>query len=298
MSDTNDFGSFAEAMSALGTLNKLESAISSAIKTSKIPPKEIRKFMKCTTVEEASSTPLFQFMKVLFSKVDLGTLQLTKNDIFNYMFTIPDSTVSRLYPNVKNKKVCYLTTEAIQQFFEKDLGIPGNAEEIKCMNEGNQACEFSITMQPLAVYHHVLDKGDRDIITNLLEKNDLPTIADNIGLHDEELQYKLEILKRYHIVDDAGKVTEIGETYHKYGRRADDDDEDFPPPWKDMSEISQAISTSTSFAEAFLETNRKEPVVEDISDGAIVNLTDEAKKSTSFAELISRSIKTDEDQEG
>ena len=298
MDDTNDFGSFAEAMSTLGTLNKLESAINSAIMTSKVPPKEIRKFMKCTTVEEAGSTPLFQFMKILFNKVGLGTLQLTQNDIFNYMFTIPDSTASRLYPNVKDKKVCYITAEAIQQFFEKDLGIPGNAEEIRCMNEGSQACEFSITMQPLAVYHHVLDKEDRDIIGRLLEDHDLATIAEDIGLHDEELKYKLEILKRYHIVDDANKVTEIGGTYHKYGRRADDEDEDFPSPWQDMSEISQAISASTSFAEAFRETNRKDPVVEDVDAEAIVNLTDEAKKSTSFAELISRSIKTDENKEG
>ncbi len=298
MVDTNDFGSFAEAMSTLGTLNKLESAINSAIMTSKVPPKEIRKFMKCTTVEEASSTPLFQFMKVLFGKVGLGTLQLTQNDIFNYMFTIPDSSASRLYPNVKNKKVCYITSEAIQQFFEKDLGIPGNAEEIKCMNEGNLACEFSITMQPLAVYHHVLDKVDRGIIGGLLEDKDLAKISDDIGLHDEELKYKLDVLRRYHIVNDINKVTEIGATYHKYGRRADDEDEDFPPPWQDMSEISQAISASTSFAEAFRETNRKAPIVEEVDEDVIVNLTDEARKSTSFAELISRSIKTDDNKEG
>ncbi len=298
MADTNDFGSFAEAISALGTLNKLESAITSAINTSKVPPKEIRKFMKCSSVEEASSTPLFQFMEILFKKIGLGTLVLSKNDIFNYVFIVPDSPVSRLYPNVKNKKVCFTISEALQQFFEKDLGIPGNVEELKCVNQGNDACEFSVTMQPLAVYHHVLDADDRDIIGHLTESQNLSSIADDIELHEEEIKYRIESLKRYHILDDTNKVTEIGETYHKYGRRADDIDEDFPPPWKDMAEISMAISASTSFAEAFLETNRKDPLVEDVSDDAIVNLTEEAEKSTSFAELLSKTIKKDDNKEG
>ncbi len=294
MEDANDFGSFAEAINTLGTLNKLESAITSAINSSKVPPKEIRKFMKCSSVEEASNTPLFQFMEILFKKIGLGTLKLSQNDIFNYVFTVPDSTVSRLYSNVKNKKVCYTLSEALQQFFEKDLGIPGNVEEIKCVNHGSDVCEFSVTMQPLAVYHHVLDTDDRDIIGHLIESQNTRSLADDIGLHEEELKFRIESLRRYHILNDENEVTEIGETYFKYGRKSTDIEEDFPPPWKDMAEISMAISASTSFAEAFLETNRKEPVVEDVKDDAIVNLTEEAEKSTSFAELLSKSIKKEE----
>ncbi|MCK4758003.1 MAG: hypothetical protein KAS67_06105 [Thermoplasmata archaeon] len=294
MGDANDFGSFAEAITALGTLNKLESAVSSAIKTSKVPPKEIRKLMKCSTIEEASNTPLIQFIEVLFKKIGLGTLKLSRNDIFNYVFTMPDSAVCRLYPNVSNKKVCYIIAEALQQFFEKDLGIPGNAEELRCVNEGNHVCEFSITLQPLAVYQHVLDSEDRDIIGGLINSQDIPTLAEAMDLHDEEVKYRLEILQRYHILDENYKVTEIGETYNKYGRGMHELDKDFPPPWKDMSEISQAISASTSFAEAFLETTTGEPVVEDVNDDAIVNLVDEAKKSLSFAELISKSTKKED----
>ena len=105
-------------------------------------------------------------------------------------------------------------------------------------------------------------------------------------------------MKRYHIVDDGGKVTEIGETYHKYGRKPDDEEEDFPPPWQDMAEISQVISSSTSFAEAFLETNKEGGQVEDIEAEDVVNLTEEAKKSTSFAELISKTIIDDDQSEG
>ena len=71
MADENDFGSFAEAITALGTLNKMEAAVSAALATSKVPGREKRKFMKCGTPEEAMNTALFQFMAMLFKQVGL-----------------------------------------------------------------------------------------------------------------------------------------------------------------------------------------------------------------------------------
>lgn len=294
MEEEKDFGTFAETVYALGTLTKLESAISAAIRTSKIPYRETRKFMKCSTVEEASNTALFQFICLLFKQIGLGTLQLSKNDIFRYNFVIPDSTVCRLYPTITDKKVCYITAEALQQFFERDLGIPGNAEEIRCRNAGSGTCEFSVMLQPLAVYQHALDDNDKEIISAMMSKSPLKALASNLDTNEEDIKHRLGVLQRYHILDDDYSVTEIGETYQKYGQGIQVEEEDFPPPWKDMSEISSAISASTSFAEAFVETTNEEPLLEDVGDREIINLAEEAKKSTGFAELIAKLSKKED----
>ena len=88
MEKPNEFSSFAETIASLGTLTKLESAISAAINNSRVPPKEIRKFLKCMSTQEADNTALFQFMRQLFDKVGIGRLQLIRNDIFRYDFAI------------------------------------------------------------------------------------------------------------------------------------------------------------------------------------------------------------------
>ena len=290
MEKINEFGSFAETISALGTLTKLESAVGAAIKNSKVPARETRKFLKCMSVEEASNTALFQFIRELFTRVGLGQMKLTRNDIFRYDIAIEDNPVAKLYPNVKNKKTCYITSEAIIEFFTKDLGLPGSCEETACINAGNPYCEFSVSLQPLAVYQLALDASDKEIITAIIDGSTVKSIATKLDMSDEEAQYRLSVLKRYHILDDNFIITEIGDTYHKYGEGMPSQEDDFPPPWKDMAEISSAISASTSFAEAFTETAKEEPLW-DVNEDDIVNLADEAKKSASFAELLSKQIK-------
>lgn len=294
MVDERDFGSFAEAVTALGTLNKMESAMMAALATSKVPGRETRKFMKCNTPEEAMNTALFQFMGMLFEQIGLGTLKLSKKDIFNYSFVVPDSPVCKLYPNVTNRRVCYITAEALQQFFEADLGIPGNAEEVACRRAGDEHCEFLVSLQPLAVYQLALDTEDREIINSLMSGMSIDGLADELHMEDEEIEYRLDVLQRYHIINNNFKITEIGETYHRYGRGMPVLNDDFPPPWKDVAEISSSISASSSFAQAFLETADGNPMYEDVKDEEIVNLVEEAKKSASFAELLARSTKKEE----
>ncbi len=290
MEKGNEFGSFAETISALGTLTKLESAVSAAIKNSKTPARETRKFLKCMSVEEAGNTALFQFIRELFRRVGLGQMKLTRNDIFRYDLAIEDSPVAKLYPNVKNKKTCYITAEAIIEFFTKDLGLPGNCEETSCVNMGDPYCEFTISLQPLAVYQLALDPYDKEIISAIIDGSTVKSLATKLEMSDEEAKYRLGVLQRYHILDEKYAITEIGDTYQKYGEGMPVEDEDFPPPWKDMAEITSAISASTSFAEAFTET-AKEDAIWEIKEEDIVNLADEAKKSVSFAELISKQIK-------
>lgn len=290
MEKINEFGSFAETVAALGTLTKLESAVAAAIKNSKVPARETRKFLKCMSVEEAGNTALFQFIRELFTRVGLGQMTLIRNDIFRYDFTIEDNPVAKLYPNVQNKKTCYITAEAIVEFFNKDLGLPGSCEETACVNAGNTRCEFTLSLQPLSVYQMALDASDKEIISAIIDGSTVNSIASKLDMSDEEAQYRLSVLKRYHILDENYTITEIGDTYHKYGEGMPSQDDDFPPPWRDMAEISGAISASTSFAEAFTETAKEEPLW-DVKEDDIVNLADEAKKSASFAELLSKQIK-------
>jgi len=296
MGQPNEFSSFAETIASLGTLTKLESAVSAAIKNSKVPPKETRKFLKCMNVQEAGNTALFQFMQDLFDKVGVGRLILIKNDIFRYDFAIDDSPVCKLYPHVKNKKTCYITSEALASFFTKDLGLPGNAEETACKNAGDDRCEFAISLQPLAVYQLALDDIDKEIINLIIDNMNSENIAESLDMTKDEALYRMSILKRYKILDDNYKLTEIGDTYQKYGEGIGGQEEDFMPPWKDMAEISNAISASTSFAEAFTETTNGEKIW-DVEEKDIVNLAEEAKKSKSFAELLSKQVKSDDKEE-
>lgn len=292
----NEFRSFAETVASLGSLTKIESAVAAAIKNSRVPPKETRKLLKCMNVREATNTALFQFMRDLFEKIGFGQLDLIRNDIFRYDFAIVDSPVCKLYPHVKGKKTCYITAESIAQFFSKDLGLPGTAEEIACRNAGDERCEFAVSLQPLAVYQLALDGADRTIINMITDGQARSNVASALDLGEEELLYRLNVLKRYKILDDEYALTEIGETYQKYGEGMGADEEDFQPPWKDMAEISEAISASTSFAEAFTETADEEPLWE-VKEKDIVNLANEAKKSKSFAELLSKQVKSEEEEE-
>ncbi|MDO9538343.1 MAG: hypothetical protein Q7J68_08515, partial [Thermoplasmata archaeon] len=212
------------------------------------------------------------------------------NDIFRYDFAINNSPVCKLYQHVKGKKTCYITAESLSQFFSKDLGLPGTAEEIACKNAGDSRCEFAVSLQPLAVYQLALDTLDKTIINSVIEGENRKKLAENLEMAEEEILYRMNILKRYKILNEKYEMTEIGETYHKYGEGLGGEEEEFQPPWKDMAEISNAISASTSFAEAFTETANEEPLWE-VKEKDIVNLADEAKKSKSFAELLSKRAK-------
>lgn len=288
----NEFSSFAETIASLGSLTKLESAVATAIKTSRVPPKETRKLLKCMSVQEASNTAIFQFMKDLFDKIGIGQLEIIRNDIFRFDFAIANSPVCRLYPHVKGKKTCYITAESLGHFFSKDLSLPGTVEETACRNAGDARCEFAVSLQPLAVYQLALDETDKSIITSIIDGKERSQISQALEMGDEEILFRMNILKRYKILSDEYRITEIGETYHKYGEGMGAAEEDFEPPWRDMAKISNAISASTSFAEAFTETADKEPLW-DVKEKDIVNLADEAKKSKSFAELLSKQVKSD-----
>ncbi|MCK4718369.1 MAG: hypothetical protein KAT70_06850, partial [Thermoplasmata archaeon] len=72
-------------------------------------------------------------------------------------------------------------------------------------------------------------------------------------------------------------------------------EEDFPPPWENISAMASSVAGAGSFAEAFLGAAESTPTWE-VDEAEIINLAEEAKKSKSFAELLSHQInKGDED---
>ena len=291
------FESFAEAMSALEKLTKIESKLSTALASSKVPWKETRKMLKCSSSDELSNTPLFQFMRGLFQQIGLGHFEITGVSIFQHNYMVKSCKISKLYPTIKDKKICYIVVDALSQFYSRDLSLPNSVEEVKCVKTGDDCCQFQVDLQPLAVYQMALDEGDKRLIGSLIEAKASPEdLVQKLQMEDAEIRYRMDILKSYQILDENENITEIGETFYKYGHGPlREVEEDFDPPWKTQSEISTAIAATTSFAEAFTETTQDEPLYE-VDENEIINLAEEAKKSRGFAELLAKQVKKDHEK--
>lgn len=296
MGEANDepvelFESFAEAISSLEKLTKLEMKITAGIESSRVPWKESRKLLKCMTADQISNITLFQFMQELFSQMGVGRLEILEVGRFQLTFCIRDCEVCKLYRTKRESKVCFAISDAILKLFVKSLDLPCSVEESKCMKEGNEYCEFKIDLQPLGVYKIALDDMDRALIDKILaSKFDIKGFAEEYGMEEGEVEYRLKVLEGYHIVTAENKITEIGTTYHKFAQGLRSLEEDFEPPWKTLSEITSAIAAKNSFAEAMSETTSPEPFME-VDNSDVVNLAEEAKKCKSFAEMISKHVK-------
>lgn len=286
-------GGLAKKMAALGKLTKLESAINAAIESSKVPEYETRKLLKARNAGQAKNTAVFQYIKNLFSKIGLGQLNIEKKENFKIILVNEDNNVKDLYPDVEDKKTCYIVADAISDFFSEDLNIPSDVKETACMNAGDEVCTFQVDLQPLAVYKIALDEKDNKIIGNIVKDKSLDEIANILELTKEEIEYRIDILQSYHILESDLTLTKIGQTYHKYGQSVVEEvSEQKEPPWKTMSEISQVIADSDSLAEALSSSVSEEE--EEIESSEVVNLANEAEKSKSFAQLVSKQLKKNE----
>ncbi|RLF49595.1 MAG: hypothetical protein DRN20_01680 [Thermoplasmata archaeon] len=288
------FGSFAKTLAIYQKLTKMETALTTMIERSKVPASETRKLLRCTTVEQAENVPLYQYMRDMFNEIGFGDLRISSIDKFIIRFYVEDSPVAKLY-DIKGKKTCYITADALAQFFTKDLGISSNVEEIKCVNAGDDFCEFEVRMQPLPVYQIALDDADKSILALIVKgKRKSAEIADMLGMDEVEVDYRLNILKNYHLIDDDYNPTEIGITYYQFGGKIlAEIEEEFSPPWEERAKITQAISDALSFAEAVNEALGTE--TQEVLKENVINLAEEAKKSKSFAELLSKYMKKDEE---
>lgn len=291
--ENKDYG-LARKFASLGKLTKLESALRAAIESSEVPPSETRKLLKTNNPRQVKNTTVFQFMKNLFNEIGLGKLKVVDKDNFSMTVIDEENPIWELYTDVEGT-TCYLIADALSDFFTEDLRIPAEVVELECRNAGDPVCKFKIDLQPLAVYRIALDKIDEQIIEYVKSGKDLTKIAEELGMMEDELSYRIDTLKSFHVLDENLNLTKIGQTYYKYGKSViDEEKEDFDPPWKTMSDISGKIADTASFAEAISSSLEDESTKEDIKDSDVVNLAKEAETSQSFAQLVSKTIKKPE----
>lgn len=288
----------AKKIAALGNLTKLESALDKAIESSKVPESETRKLLKATNPNQVKNTAVFQFMRKLFDKIGLGKITVKEKDIFKLVFYNEDCAIKNLYPDVEDKKTCYIVSDALEDFFSVDLNMPAEVKETACENVGDNHCVFEIDLQPLAVYRIALDAKDDKIIEAIKKGEDLENLPDELGLPEAQIDYRTDILRSYHVLNDDLNLTKIGQTYHKYGKSViEEEKEEKEPPWETMSMISGDIADSASFAEAIVSSDSTTEASEgeEIDKSNVVNLADEADKSKSFAQLVSKHIEDEEE---
>ncbi len=294
---SNEDVGLAQKFYALANLAKLESVINTAVENSKVPISETRKLLKSETTNQVENTAVFQFMQELFKEIGLGQLGVVSKDNFTLTISNENSPVLDIYKDVKDKKTCYIVADALAEFFTEDMGIPSEVVETECKNLGHPKCLFRVDLQPLAVYRIALDSRDEEIIECIKKEKEPEEITSELGIVEDELKYRIDTLKSYHVLEEDMTLTKIGQTYYKYGKSViDRDAEEIEPPWKTMSQISSKIADTESFAEALRSSVDDSVTEEDIKGSEVVNLLNEAERSSSFAQLVSKTVKGSEEK--
>lgn len=292
--------SFAELMNNFSKLTELESKIETAIKNAKVPWQETRKFLKGTNINQVLNTPLSQFIQDLFKEIGLGSLELSEKGNFKYIYKIENSPISNLFRDVQDKKVCEPTVDAIYRFFAEDLGLEGEVQETKCINIGDDFCEFKLDLQPFHVFDIALDQTDMDIISTIttLDSVNVAQLADKIQLDEDEARARLTMLQYYEILDDNYNITEVGRTFYKFRSNNPRKEEPyFDPPWKSMAELTSTIAATQSFAEALVVVAEEEKLPWEVDEAELVDIKERAKDKASFAELLSAEVMAEPEEE-
>jgi hypothetical protein len=254
LSDVRQHKGFAETFSTFGRITRLESSIPKIICSSRVPRKETRKLLRCRSVHEASNVPVFQFMRALFSQIGFAATIVEVNP-FGMTFRIQPP----IYDSpLKQKKTCYTMAEAIFRFFSKDLGLDCTVKENQCVNEGADSCDFECVFDFIAVCRISLDEHDKELVLLLAKEMSLESLIEEGYDKDKDaLGFRLDTLKEYGIIDEELALTDKGREFHDFLVEKPETEEDFDPPWKDVGDISSAISAASSFAEALKETSVK-----------------------------------------
>ena len=292
--------SFAELISSFNKLTQIESRISTAIEKSKVPWKETRKYLKGADVKEISNTPLAQFITNLFNEIGLGKLTMTDASHLQYIYIVKKCPICKLFSDVEDRRVCNPTVDALNRFFANDLELITEIEETKCINAGDDHCEFRVSLQPLPVYQIAFDSTDNEIIKKLEgggKGNDPDAVAKELKMDAEDVKSRFKTLMHFQIMDKDHKMSKAGETYRDFITKYPPKEQErfFEPPWKSMYEITSAIAAAQSFAEAFIELQDDEKLPWEMDDAEIVDIREKAKDKKGFAELLSKSINEDDD---
>jgi hypothetical protein len=277
-------GSFGQSMGAFGALLKLQQNISEKFPKAKVPWNETRKFLKASTIELIRGTSLYKFHMKFFKDIGLGNMQLISYAPMHYIFAVPNNPVCNFYPALQNQKVCVATTDALHRFFREDLELECSVEETECIKNGDPVCKFKVDLQPISAYQVMLDEYDKKILSGIRPPVD-----------DTELRDRVRTLTIYKLLD-SGRLSEIGNAYMQFANNMPVQEKVFDPPWKLQEELSSIAETHSTFGGAFGEMAKTiqapdksapaepEPAVSEET----AKLQEEAKKTDSFAELLSK----------
>lgn len=269
--------SFAEVISVLERLNALDASVASAIATSRVPPSEVRQFLRAEAPGPASNTPAFQFMRQIFSQVGLP-LTVEAIGRFAVTFGVEETPYARLFAGERPGKTCAFVGEAVSRFLEADFGIPAEVDEVACTNAGDPMCLFTAALAPSSVRTMVLDPIDWAILRRLGSEEDL---AGAMLLSRDEVAFRMERLVEYGLASSSHTRLPDGNEVLLQGAPP----EDFDPPWREASRLAEAIADANSFAEAAVQVARDEPGSEPTADAETAALAAECR---SFAELLAR----------
>jgi hypothetical protein len=297
---TESTKSFAELMNNFSQLTEMESRIETAIMNAKVPWQETRKFLKGMNLDQVTNTPLAQFISDLFKEIGLGSLELSEKDNFKYTYRIKDCPICGLFKDIPDKMVCEPTVDALYRFFSEDLGLESDVHEVKCINIGDEFCEFIMDLQPFNVFDIALDQMDMEIIKSIseLDSVDVVAVANKLQLDEDELRARLTMLQYYEVLNDDNLITDVGRTFFKFRSNNPREEEPyFDPPWKSMAELTSTIAATQSFAEALVVVAEEEQLPWEVDESELVDIKERAKDKSSFAELLSTEAKKESEEE-
>ena len=273
--------SFAEFVAALNRLNSLESALATAIARAPVPVQEVRALLRAQTPDQAENAPAFQFMREVFAQVGIP-LRVAAVSRFSWTIGVEESPYARLFASDGPRKTCGFVSGALARFLSTDFGVPAEVEEVACCNEGADGCLFAAALNPEAVRRKVLDVDDWTILRGL----DRRVAHDALRMSREEWDYRMERLVGYGLAGADGRQLPEGEALARAGPPPVQDE--FAPPWEDVSRLTGAIADALSAAEALVEVAPRESTRDVPVDAETVAL---AAECHSFAELLARASK-------
>ncbi|MCK4443455.1 MAG: hypothetical protein KAW09_02855 [Thermoplasmata archaeon] len=284
------FGGFAQAVSALKKLNQLESDIATIISSCRVPVREARKFLRCSTPEQVANISLFQYMRALFMQLGID-IEVSQIEPYAYFFVVKQSAISDLYSSISGH-TCHLVCEAIARFFIRDLYLSCSVDEIRCVNAGDKACEFEAIVNKGDYCRIAFSNEEKELLKELARSDgaiETPIIS---WASPEELEFRLFLFKEFDLVDEGGKVTELGVKCSTQPI----EEEDLESPWKEMGDLTSAISSAVSFAEA--SHLSVPPDSQNSSHESEPLDQSKVKGYRSFAELLAKQVDKESESEG
>jgi hypothetical protein len=204
---------------------------------------------------------------------------------------VNNSAISDLYSGTSGR-TCEIISEAISRFFNRDLSLGCHVEEISCVNAGDESCEFEIAVDREDYCRVTLSDEEKNILRELGSAEGAERLEVSSGIPPEEMEFRLSSLKKLELVGEDGRTTELGIKCSSQYTAEDDAD----TPWEDMGELSSAISSAVSFAEA--SHLSIPPDSEDASHGSKSPDRKTVKGYKSFAELLAKQVDQESESEG